>query len=91
MTPHGNMVFLKIYINWTKGQTLYFIQNFLSGRVFRVHVGSTLSEYHNQEMGVPRGSILSVIPFILKINSIAAVIPPCVDTSLFVDDLSITF
>jgi hypothetical protein len=74
-----------------RGKLPIFIQNFLTGRVFRVRVGSTLSEYHNQEMGVPQCSILSVILFILKINSIAAVIPPYIDSSLFVDYLSITF
>ena len=52
-----------------------FIQNFLSNRVFRVRLGSVYSDIHGQEMGVPQGSILSVTLFILKINSIADVIP----------------
>ena len=37
-----------------------FIKNFLSDRNFRVRIGSTLSEKHDQETGVPQGSILSV-------------------------------
>ena len=41
-------------------------------------------------MGVPQGSILSVMLFILKINSIANVIPASFEKSLFVDDISIT-
>ena len=41
-------------------------------------------------MGVPQGSILSVTLFILKINSIADVIPFSFEKSLFVDDFSIT-
>ena len=41
-------------------------------------------------MGVPQGSILSVTLFILKINSIADVIPSSFEKSLFVDDFSIT-
>ena len=41
-------------------------------------------------MGVPQGSILSVTLFILKINSIADVIPASFEKSLFVDDFSIT-
>ena len=52
-----------------------FIQNFLSNRVFRVRLGSVYSDIHGQEMGVPQGSIFSVMLFILKINSIADVIP----------------
>ena len=67
-----------------------FIQNFLSNRVFRVCLGSVYSDIHGQEMGVPQGSILSVMLFILKINSIADVIPASFEKSLFVDDFSIT-
>ena len=40
-------------------------------------------------MDVPQGSILSVTLFILKINSIADVIPASFEKSLFVDDSSI--
>ena len=46
-----------------KGRLPIFVQNFLSNREFKVHVGSTLSEAHNQEEGVPQGSILSVTLF----------------------------
>ena len=67
-----------------------FIQNFLSNRVFRVHLGSVFSDIHEQEMGVPEGSILSVTLLILKINSIADVIPSSFEKSVFVDDFSIT-
>ena len=41
-------------------------------------------------MGVPQGSILSITLFILKINSIADVIPSCFEKSLFVDNVSIS-
>ena len=67
-----------------------FIQNFLTNRVFRVRLGSVYSNIYEQEMGVPQGSILSVTLFILKINSIADVIPASFEKSLFVDDFSIT-
>ena len=67
-----------------------FIQNFLSNRVFRVRLGSVYSDVHGQEMGVPQGIILSVTLFILKIYSIADVIPASFEKSLFVDDFSIT-
>ena len=73
-----------------RGRMPLFIQNFLSDRVFRVRLGSVYSQLHNQEMGVPQGSILSVTLFILKINSIAELIPSEFEKSLFVDDLSIS-
>ena len=53
-----------------KGRLPLFLQNFLTDREFKVKVGSTLSELHNQEQGVPQGSILSVTLFSLKINNI---------------------
>ena len=57
--------------------------------MFRVRLGSTFTEIHNQEMGVPQGSMLSVTLFLLKINSIVDVVNPGFDRSLFVDDFCI--
>ena len=52
-----------------------FIWNFLSNKVFRVHLGSVFSNIHT---------------FILKINPISNVIPSSFEKSLFVDDFSIS-
>ena len=68
-----------------RGHLPKFLQSFLSERSFKVRVGSTLSELHEQKMGVPRGSILS--PALLSItikNSVKAVLKGT-DCSLFVD------
>ena len=67
------------------GQLPLFIQNFLNDREFKVEVGSTQSELHKQEQGVPQGSILSVTLFSIKINDIVKNINPGVDCSLYVD------
>ena len=74
-----------------KGRLPIFVQNFLSNKEFKVHVGSTLSEAHNQEQGVPQGSILSVTLFSLKINNIVKCLNPGVDCSLYVDDFLICY
>ena len=74
-----------------KGRLPIFVQNFLSNREFKVRVGSTLSEAHNQEQGVPQGSILSVFPFSIKINHIVKCLNPGVDCSLYVDDFLICY
>jgi len=42
------------------GKVPTFISNFLSERVFKVRVNLIYSEIHEQEMGVPQGSIFSV-------------------------------
>ena len=69
-----------------KGRLPIFVQNFLFNRELKVRVRSTLSEAHNQEKGVPQGSILSVTLFSLNINSIIKCLSPGVDCSLYVDD-----
>ena len=85
-----------------KGRLPLFLQNFLTDREFKVKVGSTLSTLHNQEQGVPQGSILSVkgvsqgsiqsvTIFSLKINNIVKTLNPCVDCSLYVDDFLICY
>ena len=63
-----------------------FIQSFLSEHYFKVKVGSTLSELHEQEMLVPQGSILFPALFSIKINHIIKSVLKGTDCSLFVDD-----
>ena len=62
-----------------KGRLPLFLQNFLTDHEFKVKVGSTLSELHYQEQGVPQGSMLSVTLFSLKINNIVKTLDPGVD------------
>jgi len=64
-----------------RGRLPLFISGFLSDRKFQVTVGDTYSKIHEQEMGVPQGSILSVTLFCLKINSIVKALCPGVDCS----------
>ena len=74
-----------------RGRLPNFISKFLKDRSFKVRVGSTFSDSHPQEMGVPQGSILSVTLFSLKINSITQCLKPGVDCSLYVDDFQICY
>ena len=74
-----------------KGRLPLFLQSFLTDREFKVKVGSTVSELHNQEQGVSQGSILSVILFNLKINNIVKTLNPGVDCLLYVDDFLICY
>ena len=52
-------------------------------------MGSTLSELHEQEMGVLQGSILSLALFSIKINNIVKAVLKGTDCSLFVDDFAL--
>ena len=51
-----------------RGHLSIFIDGFLSDRLFKVRVGSTLSEHYEQEMDVPQGSILSPASSALKLT-----------------------
>ena len=66
-----------------------FVASFLSNRRFRVRISTVLSDPHDQELGVPQGSVLSVTLFSLKINSVANSIPRGV--SMYVDDLLVCY
>ena len=72
-----------------KGRLPIFIQGFLANRLFVVKVGDTRSDFCEQEMGVPQGSILSPMLFNIKINNIVNAVKGSPLTSLFVDDFSL--
>ena len=73
---------LRIYTTQDSVADYRALEGFLSNRNFCVRLGSCLSDLHEQEMGVPQGSILSITLFGLKINSIVKAISPGVDFSL---------
>ena len=74
-----------------RGRLAYFISAFLNERQFRVRVGDTFSDPHEQEMGVPQGSILSVTLFSVKINNIVKSVCLGVECFLYVDDFCICY
>ena len=49
-----------------------FIGDLLTDRYFKFRVGNRYSDHYSQEAGVTQGSILSVMLFRLKINSIVS-------------------
>ncbi|GBN95984.1 putative RNA-directed DNA polymerase from transposon X-element, partial [Araneus ventricosus] len=59
-----------------RGKLPIFIKNFLQTRTFQVRVGDILSEEFIQKEGVPQGSVLSVVLFVIKINGIIHQLPP---------------
>ena len=69
----------------------FFIQNFLSDRMFSVIYGCITSDYFIQEEGVPQGAILSTTLFNIKLNGIVKEVLPGVECSLYVDDFVLMF
>ena len=81
----------KLHSCGLRGELPMFIRAFLRLRKFQVQVGNVFSQRKIQEEGVPQGSVLSVTIFALPINDVTEVIPPGVLTTLFVNDLSLSF
>ena len=73
-----------------RGRFPTFIENFLADRTMQVRVGSSLSDYYDQEQGVPQGSVLSTL-FSIKINDIVKCLGNLTDCLLYVDDFCICY
>lgn len=71
------------------GHMFQFIKNFLKNRKIQVRIGNILSETRNITNGVPQGSVISVILFLMAMNSILASIPKAIKKRLFADDLTL--
>ena len=74
-----------------RGRLPTFIETFLADRTMQVRVGSSLSDYYDQEQGVPQGGVLSTTLFSIKINNIVKCLGNLTDCSLYVDDFCICY
>lgn len=73
-----------------KGRIVHFINKFLNNRTFRMILGNYTSESFELENGIPQGSILSVILFLIHINCVSEVnLPEKVKILLYADDIVI--
>ena len=79
---------IKIHRIGIRGRTAYFIKEFLKDRTFRVRCGNTYSDIHNQDHGLPQGSVISPTLFLIMINDIFDQITTDVQFSLYADDVA---
>ena len=80
-----------IHILELRGRLPTFIENFPADRAMQVRVGSSLSDYYDQEQGVPQGGVLSTTLLSIKINDIVKCLGNLTDCSLYVDDFCICY
>ena len=74
-----------------RGRLPTFIENFLADRAMQVRVGSSLSDYYDQEQGLPQGGVLSTTLFNIKINDIVKCLGNLTNCSLYFDDFCICY
>ena len=68
-----------------------FMKHFLEDQTFQTRINNTLSDPKPQEIGVPQGSILSMILFMIKINKITICLFEEINRSLYVGDFLICY
>jgi ribonuclease P/MRP protein subunit RPP40 len=75
----------KLYLHGLDGQLLSWLQNYLSDRYQRVVIDGQQSEWGKVTAGVPQGSVIGPLLFLLFINDLTSCVQD-VNIRLFADD-----
>ena len=69
-TVNYDILFKKLHNYGVTGSTLNWFRSYLGGRRQAINVNSTLSDFKHVNTGIPQGSILGPILFIIYVNSL---------------------
>ena len=84
--PHRRLL-LKLKSYGIGGNLLSWINSFLTGRVQRVTLNNVYSEWSSVVSGVPQGSVLGPMLFLLYVNDISSIVNS--HLLLFADDIKL--
>ena len=83
------VLFIKLRQNGINDKLLALLTNYLNNRKQRVVVGGSISQELNIVSGVPQGSILDPLLFILFINDLQPCVSANTNIALYADDTKI--
>ena len=89
-TVSHELLLRKLYKYGIRGQTLAWFKSYLGDRTQRVRVNGVFSDFETVTCGVPQGSILGPILFLLHINDLPDV-DNATDFTIFADDATLSF
>ena len=87
-TVNHDILIRKLKQYGVDGNELLWFKSYLNNRVQTVNVDSTLSDFRSIDIGIPQGSILGPLLFIIFVNCLPYAVSQC-KTVMYADDTSL--